>query len=153
MSLESLSNELLIEFFEYLSTGEIFYTFHGLNYRFSLVLANHFRMHGFDLRCISRSDFDAIGRIYFSSTPEQITSICFSNNEQTPAQISRFFDQRFGFSKFTHLKSLSVYYLPPGPLAHRIIGELRNLPNFSRVVYKLVYRSTNSFCAHRFIKY
>ncbi|CAF1660516.1 unnamed protein product, partial [Adineta ricciae] len=151
MSLELLSNELLIEFFEYLSTGEIFHAFHGLNYRFNSVLANHFRMHGFDLRCISRSDFDAIGRIYFSSTPQQITSICFSNNEQTPAQINRFFNQGFEFSKFTYLKSLSIYYLSPGPLAHRIIGELGNLPNFSRLVYKPVYRSTNSFCAHRFI--
>ncbi|CAF1225782.1 unnamed protein product [Adineta steineri] len=108
-------------------------------------------MHGFDFRSISLSDFDAIGRTYISATPDQITAICLSNSEHTPMQIDYFFEQGFKFSKFIHLQSLSIYYLPAGLLAHLIMDELQNLPKFSRLVYKSVYLSNSSFDVHYFI--
>ena len=64
MNIESLPNELLINFFKYLSTTHLLRAFHGLNAQFNSLLLDHFQIQGFDFQFISRLDFDTICRTY-----------------------------------------------------------------------------------------
>jgi hypothetical protein len=121
MNLESLANELFIDLFEYFSSDHLLHAFHGLNSHFDALLLDYFRIHGLDLRSISKHAFNTICR-HLSLITNQITSLCLSENVDTPGQIDEFYAYGFTLRQFIHLQSLSLYHL------HSINKILLDLP-------------------------
>ncbi|CAF1228967.1 unnamed protein product [Adineta steineri] len=84
MKLESLSNELFFELFEYLNGVHLIRAFHDLNFRFNKLLFVHFRQFQFDFRSISKRDFDFICQQYLPLIINRVPSLSISDNEETP---------------------------------------------------------------------
>lgn len=57
---ESLPNETLLDFFEYLDIIRLFRAFHGLKARFDTLLYKLYQAYHLDFQCISKQDFDII---------------------------------------------------------------------------------------------
>jgi hypothetical protein len=132
MNLESLANELFIDLFEFLSSDHLIYVFHGLNSRFDLLLLNHFRTHGLDLRSISKHAFNRICR-HLSLITNQITSLCLSEKDDTPGQIDEFYGYGFTLRQLINLQSLSLYHLRSQDAMNKILLDLSYLFNISHL--------------------
>ena len=118
MSLESLANELLLDIFRYLNTIEVIHSFHQLNHHFDQLLSLHFQIYPFDLRSISKQNFDNLCIHHLPSLTDQIISIHLSNEEETPNQLQLFLSSGFHFH---HLQSLSLYHIHSIQLINEIL--------------------------------
>ncbi len=92
MSLELLCNELLLYVFEFLNDVHLFRAFYGLNYRFNTLLFDYNRSYCLDFRSIHKRDFRTICEKYAPSIVDRITSICLSDDDDTPQQIRHYLD-------------------------------------------------------------
>ncbi|CAF1149271.1 unnamed protein product [Adineta ricciae] len=104
--LEDLSNEVLMDCFEYLNAPDVFYAFEQLNPRFyRLVRAIPLRLNFED---IDKIIFDRFCEkmLDYTEIQQQIYSIKLSN-EQTHGQIQAFFIY-FSLVEFTRLRSLTL---------------------------------------------
>jgi hypothetical protein len=97
--LETLPNELLLSFFEFLNTAHLFQAFYGLNFHFNQLLYVHFRFHQLSFQSIPKKIFDIICQQYLPSLIDQIRSLYIANDTT----------YNFTFNRFIHLKLLSLY--------------------------------------------
>ncbi|UJR07503.1 hypothetical protein I4U23_011792 [Adineta vaga] len=106
MKFECLPNETLIEFFHYLSSVDIFYSFDQLNHRFSKLI-RALRLH-LDFRHVPKSIFDRFCQQIHSDLhiQTQIHALYLSNHH-TPGQIQTFLCQ-FSLRIFLNLQFLSL---------------------------------------------
>lgn len=121
MSLESLANELLLDIFRYLNTVDLVHSFHRLNHYFDQLLSLHFQIYPFDLRSISKKNFDSLCLHHLPFLTDQLTSIHLSNEEETPNQPQLFLSSVFHFHRFLHLQSLSLYHIHSIQLINEIL--------------------------------
>jgi hypothetical protein len=84
MKFESLANEVLLDIFDYLGAIDLFRIFHPLNIRFQQLLLNHTQKYHVNFQSISRRDFDYFRRECIPSIINQITSLHFSDDFDTP---------------------------------------------------------------------
>nr|ACD54670.1 unknown [Adineta vaga] len=98
--LESFSNELFLDFFEYLNVGEILYSFHLLNSRLNHLIYGHLRtIRHLDLRSMSLDHFNPCIQSEISKIVNQIASLTLSNHE-SPLQSEFFRSNHFRFDQF-----------------------------------------------------
>jgi hypothetical protein len=109
MKFESLANELLLELFDFLDAVHLFYAFSTLNTRFDTLLFVHIRHFQLDFRSISKGDFDLVCQQYLPSIIDRVTTLCISDDHETPNLLNHFVDYGFTLNQFTHLHSLSFF--------------------------------------------
>ena len=96
--LKQLTNELLLELFEYFTVDHILRAFQSLNSRFDDFLFNHLRnSRHFDLRSISTRGFNIVCQQYLPPLVDQIISLCLSNDDERPQQLELFLSHSFTF--------------------------------------------------------
>ena len=151
MNIEQLPNELYMNCFKYLSTVDLLHAFYGLNYRFNLILLDQFRIQGIDFQSMSRMDMDIISEKYLPQLVDQMTSMRLSNDDQSPGLIEQFFNQKFLLHRFTNLQSLSVCHLRSPVLAGKLLVELQDMPNLTRLTYNPYFLFSNNMAVRHFI--
>ena len=139
MHIESFANELFLEIFQYLTTSNIYYGFHGLNERFDTVILEYFRTCDINFRSISRCDFDFICQYYLPQTINQIRSLCLSDDDDTPGQIDRFFSFGFKLNQFHDLQSLLLSNIGSRTLMDTIMADLPSVPNLVHLTFEQCY--------------
>jgi hypothetical protein len=127
MTFESLANELLLEVFEYFSIIDLFRAFRYLNSRFNQLLFIHYRNYHLDFRSLTKYDFDLICQQYIPLIIDRITSICLSDDEETPQETDRFYSYNFTFHQFTNLRSISWYHLRSTDILSQLMIERNHL--------------------------
>ncbi|CAF0998449.1 unnamed protein product [Rotaria sordida] len=146
MQFESLANELLLELFKCLTTSHIFHAFHGLNRRFDALILEYFRKCNIDFRSISKCDFDIICEQHLTEMVDRITSLCLSDEDDTPGQIDQFFGHGFTFQQFINLKSLYLYDIRSETMMDKVMFDLPYLSNLTHLTFGQCYfplRSNN----------
>ncbi|CAF2737583.1 unnamed protein product [Rotaria sp. Silwood2] len=134
MNLESLSNELLLDLFEYLSVVHLLRAFRGLNVRFDTLLCTHFQVYGhLNFQSVSKHDFDIVCQQHLPSVIDRIISLRLSDDDDTPQQIDIFISYGFSLRQFIQLQTLSLYHLFSYETTMKIIEELHHLPYFTHL--------------------
>ncbi|CAF3657219.1 unnamed protein product [Rotaria sp. Silwood1] len=105
MNLESFSNELLLDLFEYFSAVDLLRTFYNLNFRFNNLIMIHFQHFDLNFRSVSQYDFNLICCQYLPIIVNDINSLSLSNDDDTPQQIDLFLEHGLIISQFINLKS------------------------------------------------
>ena len=109
MRLELLSNELLLDLFEYIPTVDLFRCLQNLNARINDLLFVRFRSYQLDLRSISKHDFDFICREHIPLVIDRIVSLHLSDDDRTPLQLESFLSRGFDIKELENLRSLSLH--------------------------------------------
>ncbi|CAF1511023.1 unnamed protein product [Adineta steineri] len=84
MNLECLANEILIDLFEYFKIEDLFHTFYNVNYRFNILLLKYFHSYHLDFQSVSKSNLHVICTKYLPLIRNQIISLRFSDDDNTP---------------------------------------------------------------------
>jgi hypothetical protein len=109
--LESLPNDLLLDLFEYFDTVHLLHVFSGLNYRFHVLIYQHFRAYHLDLRRISKYDFDTLCQQYLRAIADRIVSCHLADKDETPGLLNLFYSRGFSINQFINLKSLTLHHI------------------------------------------
>ncbi|CAF3879379.1 unnamed protein product [Rotaria sp. Silwood1] len=139
MSFESLANELFLEVFKYLSTSHIYHAFHGLNVRLDELILEYFRNSHLDFRSISKLDFDIIIQEYLPGMLDRITSLCLSDDDDTPGQIDDFFSHGLELRQLVNLHSLLLSNIRSESIMDKIILDLPYLSNLTHLTFEQCY--------------
>ncbi|CAF5155701.1 unnamed protein product, partial [Rotaria magnacalcarata] len=107
-TLESLSNELLLDLFELFDVVNLLRAFSGLNTRFNSLLYTDVRSYRVDLRSISKEDFTILYPAYLPLISNRIIYLRLSDDEDTPCQCVYFQSTGFTLSRFDNLRSLTL---------------------------------------------
>jgi hypothetical protein len=108
MQLESLSNELLLDLFDYIGMGQLLRSFQSLNSRFNQLIYTYLKTtRHLDFRFMSLNDSNIFFQSQLRKIINQIISIIISTDAQSSLQIEFFRCDDFRFSRFIHLQSLS----------------------------------------------
>ncbi|CAF1476845.1 unnamed protein product [Rotaria magnacalcarata] len=102
MTLESLSNELLLDLFELFDAVNLLRAFSGLNTRFNSLLYTDVRSYRVDLRSISKEDFNILYPAYLPLISNSIIYLRLSDDEDTP-YFRDVIDQIWKLPKLSHL--------------------------------------------------
>jgi hypothetical protein len=125
MSFELLPNEVWLEIFKFLKTGELLNAFCCLNARFNkLLFKDHFNIYGFDFRSTYKENFDFICQHKLSSISEKIPRLCLSDDDETPYQSKIFLAHGFILNQFISLTSLSLYEIRSGTTLNTLVDQL-----------------------------
>ncbi|CAF4755625.1 unnamed protein product [Rotaria sp. Silwood1] len=116
MTLESLSNELLIELFELLNGIDVLRSFRGLNTRFNSLLLIYFRTYRVDLRSISKENFTLFCQTYLPLIINQIIHLRLSDDDDTPRQYFHLLSAGFKLNQFNRLRSLTFDNISSDPM-------------------------------------
>ncbi|CAF2052629.1 unnamed protein product [Rotaria magnacalcarata] len=125
--LESLANELLLDFFEFFTTAHLLQAFVGLNSRFNQLLYHHIRTHPLDLQSLSKQNFDIISKQYLPLIIGHITSFRISSDE-SPGLPELLLSRGFTLDRFICLQSLSLHSIDYVDTLNKIIYQCRHLP-------------------------
>ena len=133
MLLEVLSNDLLLHLFEYLNEVDVFRGFHGLNYRFNSLIFTQRPIICLDFRSTSKRDFEITAEKHIPIIFDRVTSLCLSNDVDTPQQVEYFLGQYMPLHTFINLRSLSLYHIHSYKLLQSISEEWRLFPNLTHL--------------------
>lgn len=140
MRLELLPNELLLEIFKFLSTVDLLRAFYELNNRFNDLLVKHIQYHKYiDLQSTSKYNFDFFWKQYLSKWTDQITSLSFSDGNNTPDQMDQFYTYGFTLCQFTCLQSLSLSHIHSVKTMNRIMKDLPHLSTLTHLTFEKCY--------------
>lgn len=139
MYFESLANELFLEVFKYLSTSHIYHAFHGLNIRLDELILEYFRNAHLDFRSISKLDFDIIVQEYLPGMLDRITSLCLSDDDDTPGQIDEFFSHGLELRQLVNLHYLLLSNIRSESIMDKIILDLPYLSNLTHLTFEQCY--------------
>ncbi|CAF1165193.1 unnamed protein product [Adineta steineri] len=128
MNLECLANEILLDLFEYFKIEDLFHTFYNVNYRFNILLLKCFHSYHLDFQSVSKSDFHVICTKYLPLIRNQIISLRFSDDDNTPVQSKYILIYFPSFLQLSHLRALSFYCINSSNLMERLIIEWHQLP-------------------------
>ncbi|CAF1305116.1 unnamed protein product [Rotaria sp. Silwood1] len=128
MTLESLTNKLIHEIFEYISTQHLLHAFYGINVRFNMLIYDHIRDHDGLFQSISKSLFNTLCIKYLPMNKHRIFSLHLSDNDDSPQQIECFFNNGFHLREFIQLRYLTLDFIHSENTTKRIMLELRHLP-------------------------
>ncbi len=128
MNFELFPNEIILDFFEYLSLIHLYQSFFGLNSRFNKLLCQQFQKFHLDLRLISKTNFHRVCENNIVSVIDRIISLHLSNDDNSPQQIEHFLSHDYELRQLTRLKSISLSCLGSQQTFDRIIIEFSYLP-------------------------
>ena len=129
MILEFLPNEILLTLFEYFNGVDLLQAFYGLNSRFNLLLYNQFRFYCFNFKSISKRNFDMICQQHLPFIADQVISLTFSDDRDTPEQINLFFSYIPSLDQFTQLRSLTLSNIHSYHTVVQLLNEFHHLNN------------------------
>jgi hypothetical protein len=127
MKLESLPNELLLDLFAFFNGVDLLRTFYRLNTRFDQIVLTHIRISSLDFHSVSKTDFDIICQQHLPSIVDRITSLCLSDDDETPEQTYYFLYYKLTLCQFTHLQSLSLSDIKSTTMMNRMMDDLCHL--------------------------
>jgi hypothetical protein len=104
-TLESFSNELLIDLFEYFNAVDLLPAFVLLNRRFHSLMFHFCRTFRLDFRSIVEKDFDNFYNPYLLLIKNRTIYLRLSDDEETPCQCSRLLSINVTLDQFTNLRS------------------------------------------------
>lgn len=133
MSLESLSNELLLDLFEYFPGVSLLHAFFNLNDRFDSLVFVHFQSHDLNFRSSSQYDFNRTCHHYLPKLNDSIVSLTLSNDDDTPQQIDLFLQYNPTLSIFINLRSLSICDLCSDEIMIQLMMQWKYLENLTRL--------------------
>jgi len=133
MELESLTNELFLEIFDYVNDLDLLRIFYNLNFRSDRLLSISIRNFHLHFRSISKKDMDLICGHVFPIRMHKIVSLDLSDDDDTPYQSEQFFKYNFRFYEFVGLERLSLHNIRIPVVLYKIIIYLRSLPHFTRL--------------------
>ncbi|CAF1099271.1 unnamed protein product [Rotaria sordida] len=151
MNFELLPNEILLDFFEYLSAIHLFYAFSSLNSRFNTLLYEQFQRFHLDFQQISKSKFNDICQNCLPSIINQSISLHLSNDDDTPQQIELFLSHYSQFHRFIHLQSMSLTYLRSQETLNQIMLECAQLPYLTHLTFTYCFISMSQNDANCFV--
>ncbi|CAF2476191.1 unnamed protein product [Rotaria sp. Silwood2] len=132
MSLELLSNELLLDIFEYIHSVELIRSFYSLNKHFNNLILIHIETFGLDFRSTSKQDFDIVSQLYLQSIKHRINSLRLStDDDETPEQIHLFHSYGWNFNKFPYLRSLSLHRIRFDKTTNNTLSKCFHLTNLT----------------------
>ena len=149
MKLESLSNELFIDLFEYFNAVDLLRAFGELNRRFNSLLFDYCRTYRADFRSISNEDFDDFFRRHFPLIKSRIVYLRLSDDDDTPYQCSRFLSADVRLAQFENLRSLTFNHLGFDPKINQEffvdLHRLRHLTHLKFVECSFFHRYEMDF--------
>ncbi|CAF1269903.1 unnamed protein product [Rotaria sordida] len=151
MNLESFSNELLLDLFEYLPVVYLLRAFNDLNFRFNNLILIHFQRFDLNFRSISQYDFKIICRQYLPAIADCISFLTLSNDDDTPQQIDLFLEHGLIISQFINLKSLSLCDLCSDEIMIKMMLEWKYLVNLTHLTLAGCYLKFDQINAQRLI--
>jgi hypothetical protein len=107
-NLELVSNEVLIDLFEFLNVVNLFRAFYGLNNRFDRLIFTKLQRYHLDFRSIPKPEFEIVCRQYLPSILNRIISLRLSDGVETPNLSQLFLSCSRRINEFTQLKLLSI---------------------------------------------
>ena len=108
MRLESLSNELWLNVFDYLAPLDLFRAFRGLNLRIETLLFVNYQDYRIDFRSLNWKNFHLLSRDCIPSIVNRITSLHLSDDQMVRGQAFEFLSSSIDLSQFTSLRSLTL---------------------------------------------
>ncbi|CAF1338382.1 unnamed protein product [Rotaria sordida] len=123
MQLESLSNEVFHDLFEFLDPIQLIHAFEGLNTRFDQLLFIYFRSYRLDFRSISKLNFHLMCEQYLPLIIDHISSLCLSDDDETPQLSEHLIPYNLTLDEFTHLKSLLLQKIHSSDIILNIITD------------------------------
>ncbi|CAF3695447.1 unnamed protein product [Rotaria sp. Silwood1] len=151
MNLESFSNELLLDLFEYFSAVDLLRTFYNLNFRFNNLIMIHFQHFDLNFRSVSQYDFNLICCQYLPIIVNDINSLSLSNDDDTPQQIDLFLEHGLIISQFINLKSLSLCDLCSNEIMNKMMLEWKYLVNLTHLTLAGCYLQFDQINAQQLI--
>ena len=147
MQLESLANELLLDFFEHISAVQLLRASHGLNSRFDKLLFIYFRAYHLDFRSVSKRDFDLMCRQHLPSIVDRVISLHLSDDDETPNLPNLFLSYGFILGQFTHLRSILLDNLSRQDMEN-IASNCRSLPFLTHLKITNVFFGERQYSVH-----
>ncbi|CAF1262675.1 unnamed protein product [Rotaria magnacalcarata] len=155
-TLESLSNELLLDLFELFDVVNLLRAFSGLNTRFNSLLYTDVRSYRVDLRSISKEDFNILYPAYLPLISNRIIYLRLSDDEDTPCHIEqrqfRFEPQSIYFSDLHELHNLTNLKFVHCRLYHLhvedfrdVIDQIWKLPKLSHLYWDFTFKYERHF--------
>lgn len=132
MNLEQLSNELLLDIFEYLQSVHLIQAFYKLNTRFNALIIAHFKNHGLNLQSISKHTFNTICQEYLPLIADHITALRLSDDDDTPEEIDIFLSNPRAFYHFTRLTTLTLNHISSIETFEKFVKHFTRLRNLTR---------------------
>lgn len=130
MKLESLSNELLLTIFDYMSMGQILHSFPSLNSRFYSLTDVYLRSaRHLDSRFMSLNESNIFFQSQLPGIMHRIISITIENEDAIPLRIEFFRCDDFRFRQFNNLQLLSLYHIHSHTIMLEVVHELNYLPH------------------------
>ncbi|CAF3182681.1 unnamed protein product [Rotaria socialis] len=151
MNLESFSNELLLDLFEYVPPVSLLRAFYNLNVRFNNLILIHFQSFNLNCRSVSQRDFNLICQEYLPSIADYIVSLSLSNGDDTPEQIELFLQHGLTLYQFIHLKSLSICDLCSREIMNTLMVQWIRLENLTHLTLAGCYVKFDQINAQRLI--
>lgn len=111
ITLESLSNDLICDLFEFFDAFILLRAFSGLNSRFNSLLYTYFRSYRVNYRSMSKEDFHTFNSTYLSLIKDRTIYLRLSDDEDTPFQCNALRSLGITFDQFNNLRSLTFYEL------------------------------------------
>ena len=135
-TLESLSNELFLDLFEYFNVINLLPSFADLNTRFDSLLFDHCRTFRLDPRSVSEEDFDDFHEMYFPLVTAQIFYFRLSDDDKTPYQCAQFWCSNARLGVLTNLRFLTFHKLRSQPFINQhFFVELHQLRHLTRLKF------------------
>lgn len=144
MQFEWLANELFLEVFKFLTTSHLYHAFHDL-------ILEYFRTCDMDFRSISKFDFDIILQQYLTPMTDRITSLCLSDEDDTPGQIDQFSSHGFLIRQFINLRSLFINNIQSEKIMDKIMVDLLHSSD-SSYFHTILFSITNSLSESHLVR-
>ncbi|CAF1381891.1 unnamed protein product [Rotaria sordida] len=129
---------MLLDLFDYFNGVDLLRIF----YDFNSLLYKQYRSYRFNFNSISKHNFDIICSQHLSFITDRIISLSLFDNENTSGQINLFRFYIPSFSRFTQLRSLSIFHLHSHYTLMKVIDKCHYLNHLN---YLNFY-----FCSFRF---
>ncbi len=133
MKFESLTNELLLDIFQFFNSLQLLHTFCNLNIRFNQLLFSYYQAYHLNFRFLSKHDCTLMCQDYVPMIIHRIISLRLPNEAETPHLTELFFSHNFKPNQFKQLQSLSLCYIYSFDILNRIIFQCRDLPNLTHL--------------------
>ena len=130
--LETLPNELLLQFFSYIDAVHLLQAFFRLNNRFTRLLSVHLQTRQLNLRRISKKSFDLLCDKCLPLVIYSIRSMYLSN-EETPSLYGHLLCRGYSMDRFTYLQSLSLNHISDIGTLTSTISSCQSLRHFTHL--------------------
>lgn len=132
-TLENLSNELMLDIFEYFDFTAVLCSFSNLNERFEQLLLRKTRRCSLDLRKISKKHFDLLFNEQKERLIDGVRSLYLSENFETAGAIDELLRYFPDVCLWRNLEKLVIDQINSFEKLTRLIRQLKNIPDLREI--------------------